>query len=207
MALLQFFQRLFRKSAPPEIADVLFFGLGNKGGRYTRTRHNIGYRIADALAERLGNRTSGFFAEAAYIQGTLFESQKKVLAVKPQTFMNRSGDAVKSYIETCRCPLSNILVIVDDYNLPFGRMRARRSGSDGGHNGLNSIIDRIGRSDFPRLRIGIGPLPREATSTDFVLGSFMDAEEMELKAVILRAVDACLLFVQSGIETAMNKIN
>jgi len=207
MVLLQLFQRLFRKSAPPEIADVLFFGLGNKGGRYTRTRHNVGYRIADALAERLGNRTSGFFAEAAYIQGPLFDSQKKVLAVKPHTFMNRSGDAVKRYIETCRCPLSNILVIVDDYNLPLGNLRARRSGSDGGHNGLKSIIDRTGGENFPRLRVGIGPLPREATSTDFVLGSFTDAEEKELKAVILRAVDACLLFVQSSIDTVMNEIN
>jgi peptidyl-tRNA hydrolase, PTH1 family len=207
MAIFQFFQRFFRKGAPPEIVDVLFFGLGNKGGRYAGTRHNTGYRIADACAQRLGNRTNGFFAEAAYIQGTLFDSQKKVLAVKPYTFMNRSGDAVKWYIENCRCSLSNILVIVDDYNLPLGSLRARRSGSDGGHNGLKSIIDRTGSENFPRLRVGIGPLPRDATSTDYVLGSFTDAEEKELKSVILRAVDACLLFATDGIDAVMNKYN
>lgn len=207
MALLQFFQKLFCTGSPPETADVMFFGLGNKGGRYARSRHNVGFRVADAISLRLENRENGFFAEADYFRGTLFESQKKALAVKPLTFMNRSGDAVKRYIETCRCPLSNILVIVDDYTIPLGSIRMRRNGSDGGHNGLKSIISRAGGEDFPRLRIGIGPLPKDAAGIDFVLGSFTDAEEKELEAVVPRAVEACLLFAGSGIETAMNKVN
>lgn len=213
MALLQFFQRLFSRlcafgtGTPPEIPDVLFFGLGNKGRRYSHTRHNIGYRIADALAERIDNRTGGFFAEATYIQGTLFESRKKVLAVKPLTFMNRSGDTVDGYITHCHSRLPDILVIIDDYNLPLGKLRARREGSDGGHNGLKSIIGRIGRQDFPRLRVGTGPLPQGVSGIDFVLGSFTGAEEKELNTAIARAVDACVLFAQNGIEAVMSRFN
>jgi peptidyl-tRNA hydrolase, PTH1 family len=207
MALLHFFQRLFRTGSPPETVDVMFFGLGNKGARYARSRHNVGFRIADALAQRLGNKKKSFFAEAGYIEGTLFESRKKVLTVKPLTFMNRSGDAVKRYIETCRCPLSNVLVIVDDYSLPLGSLRARRNGSDGGHNGLKSIIRRTESEDFPRLRIGIGLLPKDTAGIDFVLGPFTDAEEKEVEAVVPRAVDACLLFAESGIDAVMNKFN
>jgi PTH1 family peptidyl-tRNA hydrolase len=207
MGLLLFFQRLFRTGSPPETADVIYFGLGNEGNRYARSRHNIGFRIADALAQRLGNRKKGFFGEAEYIEGTLFESRKKVLTVKPLTLMNRSGDAVERYIETCRCPLPNALVIVDDYHLVLGALRARQNGSDGGHNGLKSIISRTGGGDFPRLRIGIGPLPEDTASIDFVLGSFTDAEEKELETVVPRAVDACLLFAESGINAVMNKFN
>jgi PTH1 family peptidyl-tRNA hydrolase len=207
MALLQFFQRFFRKGTPPEIPDVLFFGLGNPGSRYALTRHNTGYKVADALTEKLANKRDGRFGESAYIQGTLFESRKKVLVVKPQNFMNRSGDTVGSYIAYCHPRPQDILVIVDDYNLPLGTLRARRDGSDGGHNGLKSIVDRLGRQDFPRLRVGIGPLPQGASTIDFVLGSFTGAEEKELAAVIARAVDSCVLFAQSGIEAVMNKFN
>jgi PTH1 family peptidyl-tRNA hydrolase len=207
MAVFRLFQRLFRTGTPPETAEILFFGLGNKGIRYVRTRHNIGYRVVDVLAQRLDKRKKGFSAEADYSEGMLFESRKKVLVVKPLTFMNRSGDAVKRYVERCRCPLPNMLVIVDDYNLPLGKIRLRRNGSDGGHNGMKSIIERIGREDFPRLRIGIGPLPCNTSNTDFVLGFFNDAEERALKSVIPRAVDACLLFADNGIETAMNRVN
>ena len=206
MALLHFFQKLFRRDTPPEIADVLFFGLGNQGSRYALSRHNVGFRIADALAERLENTAHGGFAEAVYIRGTIFESKKKVLAVKPHTFMNRSGDAVEKYLETYRCPAANALVIVDDYHLPLGTLRARRSGSDGGHNGLKSIIDRIGEG-FPRLRVGIGPVPHNAAAIDFVLGSFTEAEEQTLKTVLPRAVDACVLFAENGINAVMNNFN
>ncbi|MBN2188338.1 MAG: aminoacyl-tRNA hydrolase [Chitinispirillaceae bacterium] len=207
MVLFQFFQRLFRTGPPPETAEVLFFGLGNKGGRYARSRHNIGFRIADALARRLHNRKNGIFGEARYTRGTLFESGKTVLSVKPLTFMNRSGDAAIRYIEACRCPLSSILVIVDDYNLPLGRMRMRRSGSDGGHNGLKSIISRINGDAFPRLRVGIGPLRAGESSSAFVLGAFNEAEEIKLEPVIPRAVDACFFFAEHGIDKAMDRFN
>jgi peptidyl-tRNA hydrolase, PTH1 family len=207
MALLRFFQRLFRRNTPPDAADILLFGLGNTGGAYARSRHNTGFRIIDAFARRLEERTDGFFADAGYSKGTLFESHKKVLAVKPHTFMNRSGVAVKRYVEACRCSLSNVLVVVDDYHLPLGSMRIRRNGSDGGHNGLKSIIGCIGSEEFPRLRIGIGPLPRGIASIDFVLGAFTDAEEKQLESVIPRAVKACMLFAERGTDAVMNGFN
>jgi PTH1 family peptidyl-tRNA hydrolase len=208
MALLQFFQSLFRRGTPPGNADVLFFGLGNRGSRYALSRHNIGFRIADALAERVENSTKnwGCFAEAVYLRGTLFEPGKKVAVVKPHTFMNRSGDAVANYLALCRCPASNALVLVDDYNLPLGTLRARRNGSDGGHNGLKSIIGRIG-GNFPRLRVGIGPAPHGEAAMDFVLGFFTEAEEQVIKTVLPRAVDACMLFAKDGIDAVMNNFN
>lgn len=208
MALLQFFQGLFRKGTPPGNADVLFFGLGNRGNGYALSRHNIGFRIADALAEQMENRSNNWccFAEAVYLRGTLFEPGEKVAVVKPHTFMNRSGDAVANYLELCRCPASHALVLVNDYNLPLGTLRARRNGSDGGHNGLKLIIVRIGEN-FPRLRIGIGPAPRGEATMDFVLGSFTEAEEQVIKTVLPRAVDACMFFAKDGIDAVMNNFN
>lgn len=207
MALRRFFQSLFRTGSPPETADFLFFGLGNKGSAYARSRHNIGFRTADALVQRLEKVKNGRFAEAEYSTGTLFASRKKVVVVKPLTFMNRSGDVVAKYISICRCYRANVLVIVDDFHLSFGTLRLRREGSDGGHNGLKSVICRIGGENFPRLRIGIGPLPENVPSIDHVLGAFSEEEEKTLGAVVRRAADACVLFTENGVEAAMNKVN
>jgi PTH1 family peptidyl-tRNA hydrolase len=148
----------------------------------------------------------GIFADADFSDGTLF-STKKVLAIKPRTLMNRSGKAVEKYLACLRLPASRMLVVVDDYNLPLGKIRARGNGSDGGHNGLKSIIGCIGE-EFPRLRIGIGPCPGKGSGIiDFVLGTFSANEEEQLKSVIPRAAEACELFVKSGIQTVMNRFN
>jgi peptidyl-tRNA hydrolase, PTH1 family len=208
MVLFQIFQRLLSRKKPPDFVsdvDYLFFGLGNKGKQYALTRHNIGFNVADALAKRLDKGTNGTFAETEYYRGSLFDV-KQVLVIKPLTFMNRSGIAVENYASLSRCPRSNMLVIVDDFNLPLGKLRLRKDGSDGGHNGLKSIIDLIGE-DFPRLRFGIGPLPEGAPSIEFVLGRFTESEERELKTAVPRAVDACLTFAQQGIAAAMNTVN
>jgi peptidyl-tRNA hydrolase, PTH1 family len=183
----------------------MFVGLGNIGSQYEATRHNVGFRIVDALARRFENGKTGLFAQADYHSGTLFNSTKAV-TVKPRTFMNHSGIAVAAYLEALGCPLSNVLVIVDDYHLPLGAMRARRSGSDGGHNGLASIVNKTGEG-FPRLRIGIGPLPARCPSIEFVLGAFSPSEEETFVKVIPRAVEACLCFAERGIDEVMNTYN
>ena len=157
------------------------------------------------LALELKNKVAGNRAEADYFAGMLFESTYS-LVIKPRTFMNRSGAAVESFSKDFHCPAEKLLVIVDDYHLPLGMMRARRGGSDGGHNGLKSIIERIGEN-FPRLRVGIGPLPAGKPSIDFVLGHFSRYEEEILQQVVPRAVEACKLFAQSGIEPVMNVYN
>jgi peptidyl-tRNA hydrolase, PTH1 family len=208
MVLFRFFQKLLRNESPHNVisdADLFFLGLGNKGNTYASTRHNIGFRIADALAARLENRTKGSSSEIEYYCGSLFEV-KKVAVIKPLTFMNRSGIAVEKYLPLSARPRSSILVIVDDFNLPLGRLRIRKDGSDGGHNGLKSIIDRIG-DDFPRLRFGIGPLPEGSSSVDFVLGPFTGEEESILTEAVPRAVDACCTFARKGIDAAMNTVN
>jgi PTH1 family peptidyl-tRNA hydrolase len=205
MAWFTPFKRLFSKETRLESVDVLFFGLGNIGEKYTATRHNIGFKVADALTSRLQHRSTGRFGEADYSTGVLFKS-KKVLVVKPRTFMNRSGAAVKQYHEAVAVPVSRMLVVVDDYQLPFGTVRARGAGSDGGHNGLASIITTLGES-FPRLRIGIGPLPAGMGAVEFVLGGFTDREEEALETVITRAVEACRCFAEKGIDTVMNRFN
>jgi PTH1 family peptidyl-tRNA hydrolase len=209
MAFFSFITALFHArthgSPLPEKVDGLFFGLGNWGGRYAGTRHNIGFMVAEALAARLDDWKEGDFGEAAFVHGTLFSS-KSVIVARPRTFVNRSGSAVGRYLNRWQFPAARILVIVDDYQLPMGTLRARRGGSDGGHNGLKSIIQTIG-DDFPRLRVGIGPLPPQTSSVDFVLGAFTAEEEMRLKTVIPRAADACVLFAEKGIDAVMNGFN
>jgi PTH1 family peptidyl-tRNA hydrolase len=205
MVWFNFLKRFFSGETRPEAAGLMFVGLGNTGSQYEATRHNVGFRIIDALAQRLENRKTGFFAQADYSSGTLFNSIKTV-TVRPRTFMNHSGIAVAAYIKALRCPLSNALVIVDDYHLQLGAMRARRSGSDGGHNGLASIVSKAG-DGFPRLRIGIGPLPAQYPSIEFVLGAFSKPEEETLVKVIPRAVEACCCFARSGIDEVMNRFN
>jgi PTH1 family peptidyl-tRNA hydrolase len=205
MGLLPFLKDLLFGKTRPDTPEFMFFGLGNIGSRYAQTRHNIGFRVADELASRLTGKKNGMFGHAEYIAGTFFNSTSVIVA-KPHTLMNRSGAAVASYVNTLNVPVSNTLVIVDDYHLTIGSMRARRSGSDGGHNGLASIIAACGNG-FPRLRIGIGPLPAGNPSIEFVLGTFSEREEVMLRDVIPRAVEACLCFAEQGIDTLMNRYN
>jgi PTH1 family peptidyl-tRNA hydrolase len=200
-------KRLFApaRTPLPGAVDCLVAGLGNIGSRYQATRHNAGFMVAEALVRRLAGCSSGRFGEADFSYGTLF-SKVRVLAVKPRTLMNRSGDAVDRYLAHWRLPASRMLVIVDDYNLPLGKIRARSGGSHGGHNGLKSISAHIGE-EYPRLRIGIGPLSPQMSVVDFVLGRFTPDEEEQLEAVVARAVEACELFAQQDIQAVMNAYN
>lgn len=180
---------------------MTIFGLGNPGPRYALTRHNVGFMVVDALAARLGFRFRTFTDRA--VARRQFSGDELVL-VKPLLYMNESGVVVRKQVE--RKP-DDILVVCDDMALPFGRLRLRPSGSDGGHKGLGSIIARLGRSDFPRLRIGIDAPAHSSDGIDYVLERFPAEQEEVLTEVLQRAADTCIAVVTQGLERAMSRFN
>lgn len=182
----------------------ILIGLGNPGEKYRRTRHNLGFMVIDKLAERLGVESYRRRFQSLLAEKNLDE--ERFLLVKPQTYVNKSGLAVKKILEHCPCSLDSIMVICDDLNLPLGRLRMRRKGSSGGHKGLESIIYELGSSEFPRLRIGIGP-PPGAEARDYVLSPFLKGEEEELEGVLDRACQALVEWTGTGIEGCMKKFN
>jgi PTH1 family peptidyl-tRNA hydrolase len=182
----------------------LIVGLGNPGSRYARNRHNVGFMIADrfARAHSLDFGRKKFNAQIA--EGAIADT--RVLIAKPQTFMNKSGDAVSKLFKFYKVAPHDLLVIYDDLDLPLGRLRLRRSGSAGGHHGIESTIARIGTSGFPRLRIGIGR-PDPDADIDHVLGNFDEDERKAAAEAIERAVQAIDAWLKDGITIAMNKFN
>jgi peptidyl-tRNA hydrolase, PTH1 family len=194
----------FRRKKPPESADILVFGIGNPGEKYRDTRHNAGFMAVDHL--------SGLLSEERTIREPLFTAVAgtlwgiKVALVKPCTFVNACGPAFDASTALLGVPRGSVLVIVDDYHLPLGALRLRRGGSDGGHNGLASIIGCCGE-DFPRLRVGIGPLAAGENAVDFVLGRFDEREIPVLDAAVRAAAEAVRVFCTGGIEQAMNRFN
>jgi PTH1 family peptidyl-tRNA hydrolase len=178
-------------------------GLGNPGNQYAGTRHNIGFMVVDRLAAVHNapapkSRFKGLVTEVTI--GT-----EKVVLLKPQTYMNLSGDAVRLMGSWYKLYADEILIVLDELDLPFGTLRLRERGSAGGHNGLASVIQQLGTNEFPRLRVGIGRGRSSATTQ--VLSKFSQEEHRELPFVIENAVDACTIWLQEGAVTAMNKIN
>ncbi|MCD6336005.1 MAG: aminoacyl-tRNA hydrolase [Candidatus Latescibacteria bacterium] len=179
-------------------------GLGNPGRRYAETRHNLGFMVLDALAEDLEVRWKeerGFYFAAEGMIGDV-----SFRMVKPTTYMNRAGMAVREVMDRYAVPLDRILIVVDDVNISLGRLRLRRKGSAGGHNGLASIIAQVGSEDFPRLRLGIG-MPKSGDLIDYVLGAFDETEWPTVKEMIDRAVEGIRCFVSEGPDAAMNFCN
>jgi peptidyl-tRNA hydrolase, PTH1 family len=179
-------------------------GLGNPGKKYERTRHNVGFMVIEELRRTLpGNapirRFDAEISERATDLGRL-------VLLKPQTFMNLSGNAVSAAVRWYRVPLEQLLIVYDDLDLPFGQLRLRPSGSSGGHNGIASIIERLGTDKFPRLRLGIGRSEQSST-IGYVLSRFNTAEEKQLNECIARAAEAALAWHSDGIEVAMNRFN
>ncbi|MDE6126805.1 MAG: aminoacyl-tRNA hydrolase [Muribaculaceae bacterium] len=182
----------------------LIVGLGNIGAEYAGTRHNIGFRVADALAEARG---LGFSTEryGDVARGRL--KNKQIVILKPSTYMNLSGNAVRYWKEKEGIEPQNILVVVDDIALPFGAIRMKPSGSDAGHNGLKNIAQMLGSQAYPRLRFGIGDNYPRGCQIDYVLGQFTPEEREALPARVEVAVDAIQTFVLAGLQHAMCDFN
>ncbi|HBE72577.1 MAG TPA: aminoacyl-tRNA hydrolase [candidate division Zixibacteria bacterium] len=178
-------------------------GLGNPGRRYEGTRHNLGFLAVDELARR---RLAPWRARALHLAARTADGAPALL-VKPQTFMNLSGPAVARALRYRKVAADRLLVVCDDLALPFGSLRLRPRGSDGGHNGLRSIIESLGTSDFPRLRLGIGAAPPGLDASRYVLERFPPAERSRLPELLGLAADGLELALEKGIEKAMNQIN
>jgi PTH1 family peptidyl-tRNA hydrolase len=177
-------------------------GLGNPGAAYRGTRHNVGFEVVDRLALRWSDRLRPWKAVA----DLAVVGDRRVVLAEPQTFMNESGAAVERILAFHKIEPADLLVVVDEVQLPLGRLRLRPSGSAGGHNGLKSVIQRIG-TGFPRLRIGIGRGDPRWDLSDYVLARFKPEERSVADEVVDRAVDAVEAFVSDGIGAAMNRFN
>jgi PTH1 family peptidyl-tRNA hydrolase len=187
------------------MALKLVVGLGNPGGQYSGTRHNVGFDAIDVLARKfLGQwRSSKFEAQLAEI---LIDNHRVLLAA-PQTFMNLSGRSVKALITFYRIPATDLIVVCDDMNLPTGKIRLRASGSAGGQKGLQNTIDQLGTNEFPRLRIGIDRPPEGHSATNYVLQRFGKSEREVIDAAVEQSVRAIETWVVHGTELAMNRFN
>ncbi|MBI3951972.1 MAG: aminoacyl-tRNA hydrolase [Acidobacteria bacterium] len=184
----------------------LIVGLGNPGGRTARTRHNVGFMVIDRLAKELGVSVSQPICQA--VCGQVYIEGQAVLLAKPQTYMNRSGLAVSCLTSAYDLPPNHMLVIVDDFALPLGKLRLRLKGSDGGHNGLRSIIEALGTKGFPRLRLGIRPEQGQIEDpVDFVLSDFTRQESELVESMIERAQATIFSILREGLEKAMAKCN
>lgn len=181
-------------------------GLGNPGERYRLTRHNVGFRVVDLLADRWGLTGQGRVREgAALLEVRRPEPVGRVLLVKPQRYMNRSGAPLRSALRQTEADVgSELLVVADDIDLPLGRIRLRRSGSAGGHNGLRDIIDTFGTNEFNRLRIGVG---RAGEAASHVLASFAPGERELADEMVAVGADAVEAWLEAGIDEAMNRFN
>lgn len=179
-------------------------GLGNPGREHSKNRHNVGFMTIDRLAAEHGISLSRVQSKA--LVGTGRIAGKQVILAKPQTFMNRSGDAVGPLASYYRIPVENVLVIYDELDIPFGSLRLRQSGGSGGHNGMKSIINHLG-NEFPRLRLGIGRPPGRMEPADYVLQDFRGAELETADAMLSEATDAVETFLSEGIDQAMTKHN
>jgi PTH1 family peptidyl-tRNA hydrolase len=184
----------------------LVVGLGNPGRTYDHTRHNVGFAVVDELARRNGGsfrRSWRFPAELAEVA----LGGRTVLLVKPRTFMNRSGEAAGPLARKKGVAVEDVLAVVDDVELPAGRLRIRRGGSAGGHNGLKSLIEHLGTDEFPRVRVGVGPVPAGQDRVEFVLGRFGPAEREVMEQAVARAAEAVAMALQDGWDRAMNQFN
>jgi PTH1 family peptidyl-tRNA hydrolase len=185
----------------------LIVGLGNPGREYRDTRHNVGFLVVDEIARRHGLAMAMAPAQVPETFVAKRYGDQPMLVAKPLTFMNRSGEAVAALARYYGFVPADVLVVVDEVALPFGRLRARARGSAGGHNGLKSIIERLGTGDFARLRLGIGRGDRRRDLADHVLSTFEPEERAGLEEFIARAAEAAEMFAVEGIEKVMNVYN
>jgi len=185
----------------------MIVGLGNVGREFEGTRHNVGFMVVDEFASKFKKNFKP--GKGEYYSCELHHGGDEILLLKPTTFMNNSGMAVKNAADKFEIQLQDLLVVYDDFNIPFSKIRLRNGGSDGGHNGVYSIIYHLNDDGFPRLRCGIGneAVQQGKDMVDFVLSKF-DADEIpEAEKMIMTAADAVFVFVNEGIDAAMNRFN
>jgi peptidyl-tRNA hydrolase, PTH1 family len=183
----------------------LIIGLGNPGAQYEKTRHNVGFHVVDALATKYALRWERR-GRAMIVNGTI--GREKVVLVKPLTYMNNSGEAVGELVRWFKCEPDDLLVIYDELDLPLGHIRLRARGSSGGHNGIKSIVQHLHTEQFPRMRVGIGrPKNTHMDAVDHVLGTPSADEQIQIEISESKAVDGVLLYLEQGLEAAMNSLN
>ena len=196
---------MFRRkpSSPPPSDRWLVVGLGNPGREYERSRHNVGFLVVDELAHRHGGRVTDRAAKS--LTGKVRLGDRELVLAKPQTMMNLSGLAVKALRTKYGVPVERLLVVHDDLDLPYGRLRIRKGGSSAGNHGLDSVIASLGTKDFARVRVGIGRPPGDGV--DYVLSPFTEAERAQLSDIVRRAADGVEVSIGNGIDRAMTDFN
>ena len=192
--------------APTGPVEYLVVGLGNPVGKYDGTRHNVGFAALDRLAQKTGCRVDRLKFKGSC--GDCMIAGKRVLLLKPSTFMNLSGESVREAMQFYKLPPQQVIVLSDDISLEPGRMRIRLKGSDGGHNGLKNIIYLTGSDQFPRIKIGVGAKPHpDYDLADWVLGKFTGEDKKAIDAAVKRAADAVECYIQDGPDKAMSRFN
>ena len=203
-----FYKMLLRwlsgKSKPNDMKKFLIVGLGNIGSDYKNTRHNIGFEVIDYLAKK---HETDMEEVKLCKKGTFRYKGKKIILLKPSTFMNRSGKAVRYWALKENVAIQNILVITDDLNLPLAKLRLKGKGSDGGHNGLKDIEAQLNTPNYPRLRFGIKNEEKSFNQIDFVLGKFSAEENNQVIRGIIKCEEIAISFTQMGLEKSMNLFN
>ena len=184
---------------------IVIAGLGNPGTKYASTRHNVGFDVMDALANKFGIKLNKIKFKGLVGEGTW--AGKKIVLIKPSTYMNLSGESIRPLMEFYKLKPEELFVVVDDVDIEFGTIRLKKKGSAGTHNGLKSIIFHLETEEFPRLKIGIGQRPEHYDLADFVLSKFSKSERQIIDKAIIKAADAVDEFIVNGIDSAMNKYN
>lgn len=204
--LFELFKRIETKKESSEPINYIIAGLGNYGAKYVYTRHNAGFLAMSYISQKLGKEISKSKFKALVTEGEI--GGKRALLMLPQTLMNNSGVAIKEAMDYYNIPIENVLVIFDDISLPVGKMRIRRSGSAGGHNGIKSIIEHTGSENFPRIKIGVGEKPHpEMDLVDWVLSRFTEDEQKVLFDKFEDVYRSSVLIAEGKTEEAMNKYN
>jgi len=183
----------------------LLIGLGNPGREYQSNRHNVGFMLIDRIAVRLNAR--GMKVQSKAIVMHAVHEERKLILAKPQTFMNLSGQSVQGLIHFYKLPFTNVMILSDDLDIPFGTIRIRAAGGPGGQRGLSSILEKLGTKEVPRLRLGIGRPPGRMDPANYVLQNFSRDETKTLSEVLDHAAEAVLAFVIDGLNKAMNNFN
>ncbi len=203
--VIAFFKRLFsRETIEPDIMKYLIVGLGNIGAEYDNTRHNVGFEILDDLASK---QEAPWKSEQLGAVAEFKSKGRTFILLKPNTFMNLSGKSVRFWMQKHKIKIPNLLVVLDDLNLPFGKMRMRGKGKDGGHNGLKDIDKILGQNNYARLRFGIGSDYNKGQQVDFVLGEWSIDEQVTMGPLKDKACQAILAYATIGAARAMSEFN